>query len=72
MFAGSAAALPAVNDMEVWHWPVIRNPNWRSRACYPSGAVQANAEHLSAELPLERGRSVLYAASAKAGSTLQV
>ncbi|CAK0733830.1 hypothetical protein CVIRNUC_000340 [Coccomyxa viridis] len=32
---------------------------------------KANAEHLSAELPLERGRSVLYPASAKAGSTLQ-
>ena len=37
-----------------------------------SAAVQANAEHLSAELPLERGRSVLYPASTKAGSTLQV
>ncbi len=34
--------------------------------------MQANAEHLSAELPLEGEGRVLYPASAKAGAGLQV
>lgn len=34
--------------------------------------AQANAEHLAAELPLEDQGRVLYPASAKAGSGLQV